>query len=374
MNNDNLMPIPQNFKNNVEWILGAYTDAGVSFTNGFQKDAIQNAVGARKHNKWKDWACDISYIENSKGRFVIVEDFGTMGLTGENKHCDEINAMMARGEILPPEERLARFTSMFNSGGNTTGGGLFGAGKSVYSVASEEYTYYFDSFSANKEEATDIIEGIIRSFERRKENNAYLSVSSLSIGMCISTPKDSYGDVLQKADKALYHMKQSGKAGYYFYTNMLNGSGHKSSIDLDRLVNNLEKQGAYTGSLSVEYREFAKIYDFIRHLVERYDHNMQLIMFTLEPVKEEKFDIDEQENAMNCMENAIKSSLRTVDVSTRFSSKQFLVVLLNAQKEDVDTITNRIFDKFYKTYDSKLIDLNYDIADLLKIEQRKTEK
>jgi len=146
MNNDNLMPIPQNFKNNVEWILGAYTDAGVSFTNGFQKDAIQNAVGARKHNKWKDWACDISYIENSKGRFVIVEDFGTMGLTGENKHCDEINAMMARGEILPPEERLARFTSMFNSGGNTTGGGLFGAGKSVYSVASEEYTYYFDSF------------------------------------------------------------------------------------------------------------------------------------------------------------------------------------------------------------------------------------
>lgn len=239
-------------------------------------------------------------------------------------------------------------------------------------VGGDEFLYYM--IGANKEEATDIIEGIIRSFERRKENNAYLSVSSLSIGMCISTPKDSYGDVLQKADKALYHMKQSGKAGYYFYTNMLNGSGHKSSIDLDRLVNNLEKQGAYTGSLSVEYREFAKIYDFIRHLVERYDHNMQLIMFTLEPVKEEKFDIDEQENAMNCMENAIKSSLRTVDVSTRFSSKQFLVVLLNAQKEDVDTITNRIFDKFYKTYDSKLIDLNYDIADLLKIEQRKTEK
>ena len=239
-------------------------------------------------------------------------------------------------------------------------------------VGGDEFLYYM--IGANKEEATDIIEGIIRSFEGRKENNAYLSVSSLSIGLCISTPKDSYGDVLQKADKALYHMKQSGKAGYYFYTNMLNGSGHKSSIDLDRLVNNLEKQGAYTGSLSVEYREFAKIYDFIRHLVERYDHNMQLIMFTLEPVKEEKFDIDEQENAMNCMENAIKASLRTVDVSTRFSSKQFLVVLLNAQKEDIDMITNRIFDKFYKTYDSKLIEMNYDIADLLKINQMKTEK
>ena len=53
--------------------------------------------------------------------------------------------MMAEGKSLPASERLSRFTSMFNSGGNTTGGGLFGAGKSVYSVASKTYTYYFDS-------------------------------------------------------------------------------------------------------------------------------------------------------------------------------------------------------------------------------------
>lgn len=52
---------------------------------------------------------------------------------------------MVAGEVLDPEERLSRFTSMFNSGGNKTGVGLFGAGKSVYSVASETYTYYFDS-------------------------------------------------------------------------------------------------------------------------------------------------------------------------------------------------------------------------------------
>lgn len=137
--------IPQNYKNNVDWILGAYEDAGVTFPNGFQKDAIQNAVGARKTTKWKNWSCDISLVENEHGRFVIVEDFGTVGLTGNNTPADEINKMMAEGKTLPASERLSRFTSMFNSGGNTTGGGLFGAGKSVYSVASETYTYYFDS-------------------------------------------------------------------------------------------------------------------------------------------------------------------------------------------------------------------------------------
>lgn len=137
--------IPHNYKNNVNWILGAYEDAGVSFPNGFQKDAIQNAVGARKTNKWKAWSCDISLIKNAHGQFVVVEDKGTAGLTGKNTPAEDISRMMAQGGVLPPEERLSRFTSMFNSGGNTTGGGLFGAGKSVYSVASESYTYYFDS-------------------------------------------------------------------------------------------------------------------------------------------------------------------------------------------------------------------------------------
>lgn len=140
-----LTAIPQNYKKNVDWIIGAYEDSGITFPDGFQKDAIQNSVGARKTHKWKNWACDISYIENEHGKFVVVEDSGTVGLTGKNTPVDQINQMMAEDKVLPPEERLSRFTSMFNSGGNKTGGGLFGAGKSVYSVASETYTYYFDS-------------------------------------------------------------------------------------------------------------------------------------------------------------------------------------------------------------------------------------
>ena len=140
-----LTPIPQNYKNNVDWVLGAYTDAGVSFPNGFQKDVIQNAVGARKTNKWKKWRCDISLIENNHGKYVVIEDSGTVGLIGKNTPAEEINKMMAQGKKLPADERLSNFTSMFNSGGNSASPGLYGAGKSVYSVASKTYTYYFDS-------------------------------------------------------------------------------------------------------------------------------------------------------------------------------------------------------------------------------------
>lgn len=154
-----MTPIPQNYKNSVDWILGAYKDADVTFPNGFQKDAIQNAIGASRTKKFENWRCDISVVKNLKGEFVVIEDSGTFGLTGENRPTEEVDTMMAEGISLPPEERLSRFTSMFNSGGNITGGGLFGAGKSVYSVASNRYTYYFDSLREDGKYVANVNEG-----------------------------------------------------------------------------------------------------------------------------------------------------------------------------------------------------------------------
>ncbi|WP_314327899.1 hypothetical protein [Oribacterium sinus] len=197
--------IPQNYKNNVDWILGAYEDAGVTFPNGFQKDAIQNAVGARKTSKWKNWACDISLVENEHGRFVIVEDFGTVGLTGKNTPAEEINIMMAEGKSLEPSERLSRFTSMFNSGGNTTGGGLFGAGKSVYSVASETYTYYFDSlredglYVANINQCGQVMSVALENEDAKayiKENTGLSHKTTVGTRVIIKSPKAELADAI----------------------------------------------------------------------------------------------------------------------------------------------------------------------------------
>lgn len=205
----NMMPIPYNYKNSVDWILGAYTDAGVSFTNGFQKDAIQNAVGARKTNKWAGWHCDISYVENDKGRFVVIEDSGTVGLTGRNTPGSEVNQMMAEGKVLPPEERLSRFTSLFNSGGNKTGGGLYGAGKSVYSVASEDYTYYFDSlrgdgkYVANVNAAGEVMQTALEDDAARQyilDKTGMPAKTTVGTRVIITSPKQELSDAIQNGD------------------------------------------------------------------------------------------------------------------------------------------------------------------------------
>ena len=85
----------------------------------------------------------------------------------------------------------------------------------VARLGGDEFLFYM--IDADKERATDIIEKVIGSFQRKKENNTYLSVSSLSIGLCTTTTSDSFSNFFKKADRALYHVKQSGKCGYFFY-------------------------------------------------------------------------------------------------------------------------------------------------------------
>ena len=204
-----MMPIPQNYKKNIDWILKSYTDAGVSFPNGFQKDAIQNAVGARKTNKWKDWHCDISCITNPHGIFIVVEDSGTVGLTGRNISGNIVNEMMARDEKLPPDERLARFTSLFNSGGNTVGAGLYGAGKGVYSIASENYLYYFDSlredgkYVANVNNCGQVMEFALEGDDAATyifENTGMPRKTTVGTRIIIVSPKEELVSAIQNGE------------------------------------------------------------------------------------------------------------------------------------------------------------------------------
>ena len=64
------------------------------------------------------------------------------------------------------------------------------------------------------------------------------------------------------------------------------------------------------------------------------------------------------------MEKTIQASLRSVDVSTRFSSEQFVVILMNAQNEYIEVITKRIEMNFHKVYNKRKMTVHFDVADL----------
>lgn len=246
--------------------------------------------------------------------------------------------------------------------------GEFGHNAIISRLGGDEFLYYMEGVT--KQEAEKRIGEIIKSFEGRRKNNIYLSVSSLSVGLCMTDTGDNFSDIVKKADRALYYVKQSGKRGFYFYNNEFNAEKNRNSIDLRKLIINLKEQGAYSGTLSVEYREFAKLYDYVKHLGERYNYAVHLVMITLEHLGDESMYIDERERVMTCMEKTIQASLRSVDVCTRFSSEQFVVILVNAQNEYVEIINTRIENNFHKFYSSKMIGVHFDVADLSSEEYR----
>ena len=210
---NNITFMPQRYKRQFDWVFSAYENAGVTLPEGFQKDAIQNAVGARRHDRWDNWNCDIYVVSNEKGTFLVVEDSGTVGLTGENMSMEKIRGYGDRDEDLDPEERLARFSSMNNSGGNKMGGGLYGVGKTVYSVSSKKYCYYFDSlredgkYVANFNDAGRIHERAYEGEEAKKfifETTGLEEKKSQGTRVIIADPKQEIVDSISSGEMLAY--------------------------------------------------------------------------------------------------------------------------------------------------------------------------
>ncbi|MCM1253464.1 MAG: diguanylate cyclase [Clostridium sp.] len=236
----------------------------------------------------------------------------------------------------------------------------------VCRMGGDEFLYYVEGISAQKE-AADKAEQILNIFEEKKAEVSLLENITFSIGISLfGIDGGDFDELLRKADKALYHAKQSNsKECYLFYqsTNMAK-TLEQSKADLHRLVDMVEHRQSYQGAFQIDYEEFGRVYDFVLHFSQRNKQEVQLILFTLFSADGSDIRLDQMEQAMQCMEQAIIKSLRGVDVGTRYSSSQFLVVLLGAEKSDIRVITDRIVQNYFKLYGKRDITLSYDIANL----------
>lgn len=242
----------------------------------------------------------------------------------------------------------------------------------VCRMGGDEFLYYVDGIS-RQEEVEEKVKMLLESFEKRKSEIRMLENISLSIGISIfGTDGGSFAELVRKADKALYHVKQNNnrEQRYLFYqgTSMAK-TLEQSKADLERLVNMVENRETYHGAFQIAYEEFGRVYDFVMHFSQRNNQAMQLILFTLYSSDGSDIRIEQMERAMQCMEQAIIKSLRGVDVGTRYSSSQFLVVLLGAERNDIRIVTERIVQNYFKLYGDRDITLSYDIANLDKAEE-----
>ncbi len=237
----------------------------------------------------------------------------------------------------------------------------------VCRMGGDEFLYYVDGIT-RQEEAEEKVRLILDTFDKRKREIAMLENISLSIGISLfGVDGGSFAELVRKADKALYHVKQNNdtEQRYLFYqgTSMAK-TLEQSKADLNRLVSMVENRQTYHGAFQIAYEEFGRVYDFVMHFSQRNRQEMQLILFTLYSSDGSDIRIEQMERAMQCMEQAIIKSLRGVDVGTRYSSSQFLVILLDAERGDIRVVTERIVQNYFKLYGDRDITLSYDIANL----------
>lgn len=184
---------------------------------------------------------------------------------------------------------------------------------------------------------------------------------SVSVGIA-EKPHDgkNFDELYGAADKALYHVKQNGKRGYYFYSSDKAGAKEaeeeNSLINLLQLQRLIEEKSRQSGAYRVEYDGFKRIYHFVARCMERKSQDVQLVLFTIQG---DRIGTEEAgREAMELLDQAVSGSLRRGDVATRCGNTQYVAILMNASPENGNMVAGRIqkkFDTLAKGHELKLV-------------------
>lgn len=187
-----------------------------------------------------------------------------------------------------------------------------------------------------------------------------------SIGIAIAKGDGSTFDILySNADKALYHTKTNGKNSFHFYNKEVNKSVEHDSTqeDLD-YIRKLLMEDSVKGSYLVEYEGFKNIARFVHRNVERNGKEVVYILFTLDNDNSEEISPEEINPIMHKLEDTIKNMLRIGDVTTRYSNKQMIVILMDASTDNAVSVAERVKEDFYEKNKLNKLKLRYDIQNI----------
>lgn len=229
-------------------------------------------------------------------------------------------------------------------------------------IGGDEFVVFYPDITAQTaaEKAKSILDDIISKFDEL----GYSSFASASIGIAMAPEFGSdFNTLYMSADKSLYHVKRNGKNSYHFF------DAEKKSSDTDSITADLNhvrymlegRMDMEDGAFHVAYDEFQNIYNYISRYITRSQQEVQAVLFTLHG---SSADETAMVNAMLSLERAIISSLRKADVTTRYSSCQYVVVLVDSDNANGMMVAERIVRNFNGINSEKGIYLSFDIQTL----------
>ena len=229
-------------------------------------------------------------------------------------------------------------------------------------LGGDEFVVFFTDIT-ERETLCQKAESMIKMYQERFQELGIHAHSSISIGISISPYHGmDFESLYRNADKALYYIKNNGKSSYHFFSKHREEQYNQNShADLDNIRRMIEGNMDVTrGAYNVAYDKFKNIYDFLSRCVERKQQQVQTALLSLH-LRDETLEGGEiPEKAMDALEAAVISSLRTVDVGSRYSDSQYIVILLDAHINTVSIVMERVRLKFYEMYQEGDLILTYD--------------
>lgn len=228
-------------------------------------------------------------------------------------------------------------------------------GDIVCRLGGDEFVAFYTDL-VDKDIAAGKAAGIIKRFAERMGALGYAGIVSVSIGAKITTGDEAFQELYGKADETLYFVKENGKNAYHFYdendeefTAMLSEINTTAELDdIHRMM--VDEQEEPKGAFHVEYDDFKKLYDFALRCVSRNNQRVQTLLFTLSlpDASQENVSLDVN---MDILKDTVISSLRTVDTGTKYSSSQYIVLLMDTDVENGKIVAERVINKFYQNAD-----------------------
>ena len=235
-------------------------------------------------------------------------------------------------------------------------------GDLVCRLAGDEFVTFYPNLTDRKE-AGEKAQNIIREFSEEMGKLGYGGIVSVSIGIMMTSGGEDFQTVYDQGDKALYCVKNSGKNAYLFY-----GDSEETieeittTVDLEYVRGVMEKGiSEQKGAFHLAFDEFKNVYDFIMRCASRKRQDVQIVLFTMEELR--KSAAVEMEEVMQRWEQAMISTLRSMDTGARYSNSQYLAVLMDTNDEHGKIAANRLIEKFYENNEALKteIKVTYDV-------------
>lgn len=322
------------------------------YTNEIQMMARKDALtGIYNRAYFEDMAT--TYIKRVKRGCIYMIDM------------DDFKSINDKYGHLAGDETLKKFAEIISD--NINGRGIIGR------IGGDEFIALLEDCD-DKDKMAEIAMNIINDIgecEFHFDKNLRISAS---IGISVMPDNGiEFKELYNKADKALYYVKQNGKTQFHFYSDDNVNQDLNTSIqaDLDAIKRIIGERHESNGAYLVEYDGFKKIYHFLERVVERTKEDFQIMLFTITNKNGEILNVNELEEAMTIMEKVISNYLRRGDVATNYSSCQYIVILTGAGEVEAVSVAERIKNVFNKKMGNRNIEVKFDSREITDISVRK---